>query len=61
MTPKAATASPPPVSIPGMIVLNGRTPGAAALGCPARVAKPCPRLFRAMPVPGTTTPEPKPR
>ena len=60
ITPKLITACPSRVTNPGMIVWKGRLPGATSLGCPASSEKPAPRFWRLMPVPGTTTPEPKP-
>ena len=43
-----------------MIVWKGRLPGPTWLGCPGLSEKPAPRFCSEMPVPGTTTPEPKP-
>ena len=43
-----------------MIVWNGRLRGPTSFGCPGSSVKPAPRFCRLMPVPGTTTPEPKP-
>ncbi len=43
-----------------MIVWNGRLPPSAKFGWPGVVTKPAPRFCSEMPVPGTTTPEPKP-
>ena len=43
-----------------MIVWNGRLPGATTLGLRGSRLKPLPRFCSEMPVPGTTTPEPKP-
>ncbi|MCY1251787.1 hypothetical protein D9M72_656150 [compost metagenome] len=44
----------------GMMVWNGRLPPATALADLGSIEKPTPRFCRLMPVPGTTTPEPKP-
>lgn len=51
---------PPRVTKAGMMLCMGRLPPATWLGWPGVVTKPMPRLCSAMPVPGTTTPEPKP-
>ena len=58
--PKLMTGAPFRVTNPGMMVWKGRFPGATWLGWPGVRTKPEPRFCRLMPVPGTTTPEPKP-
>ena len=60
LTPKLISGCPCLNTKPGMMVWNGRLPGATTFGWPACVLKPQPRLCRAMPVPGTTRPGPKP-
>ena len=60
ITPKLMTGSPLFVTKPGMMVLSGRFDGPTRFGWPGVVTKQEPRLLSAMPVPGTTTPEPKP-
>ena len=60
ITPKAATGAPSLVMKPGMMVLSGRLRGPTRFGWPGVVTKQEARLLSAMPVPGTTTPEPKP-
>ena len=60
ITPNAASGAPSRVRKPGMIVWNGRLPPAISFGWPGTSEKPTPRFCRLMPVPGTTTPEPKP-
>ncbi|MNR33087.1 hypothetical protein D3C85_1507300 [compost metagenome] len=60
ITPNEASGAPSRIRKPGMMVWNGRLPGATWFGWPASRLKPQPRLCSAMPVPGTTTPDPKP-
>ena len=60
ITPKGPTGLPPFVKKPGIIVWYGRLPGAMQLREAGSRLKLQPRLCRATPVPGTTTPEPKP-
>ena len=60
ITPKLITGWPLRVRKPGMIVWNGRFLGPTRFGWPGFSTKPAPRFCSAMPVPGTTTPEPKP-
>ena len=60
ITPKLITAFPSLVTKPGMMVWNGRLPGPTWFGCPACRVKVVARFCRLTPVPGTTTPEPKP-
>ena len=61
MTPKAIWGVPSAfIAKAGMMVCEGRLRGATSLAWPACVVKPWPRFCRLMPVPGTTTPEPKP-
>ena len=43
-----------------MMVWNGRVPPATTLGWVSSSVKPWPRFCRLTPVPGTTTPLPKP-
>ena len=58
--PKVATGRPSLVMKAGMMVWNGRFFGPTWLAWPAVVTKPEARFCSAMPVPGTTMPEPKP-
>ena len=60
ITPKLMTGLPPRVRKPGMMVWNGRLPPSTTLADFGSIEKPTPRFCRLMPVPGTTTPEPKP-
>ncbi|MNT48888.1 hypothetical protein D3C72_1856980 [compost metagenome] len=60
MTPKLMTGAPSRIRKPGMMVWKGRLPPATTLGWSGWVLKQCPRFCRLTPVPGTTTPEPKP-
>ena len=60
ITPKLICGLPSFVRKPGMMVWNGRLPGATMFGWPASVVKPWPRFCRLTPAPGTTTPLPKP-
>ena len=50
MTPKGPGRRPSRSSSPGMIVWNGRRPGAIRLGWPSSSVKPAPRLCSAIPV-----------
>ena len=64
MTPKLSHGASPPapsgcVTNAGMMVWNGRFPGATVFGSPGSSVNPAPRSCSANPVPGTTTPEPK--
>ncbi len=43
-----------------MMVWKGLFPGPTRFGCPSSRLKPRPRFCRAIPVPGTKTPEPNP-
>ena len=45
---------------PGMIVCSGRLPGASSFGWPGSSVNSAPRFCRAKPVPGATSPLPKP-
>ena len=60
ITPKLMTGCPSLVRKAGMMVWNGRLPGATRFGLPAFRLKPWPRFCRLMPKPGSTQPEPKP-
>jgi len=63
ITPNDMTGSTAPSTVrvrkAGMMVWNGRLPGATWLA-PSRRLKPWPRFCRLMPKVGSTTPEPKP-
>ena len=59
MTPNDASGRPSRSSMPGMIVWNGRLPGAMQFGCAGSSEKPQPRFCSAMPVSPATMPEPK--
>ena len=60
ITPNGPTGRPSRVRKAGMMVWNGRLPGAYSFGWPSSRVNPSPRLWRAMPVPGTTMPLPNP-
>ena len=60
ITPKLMTGAPSLVRKAGMMVWNGRLPGATRFGLHGSSEKPWPRFCIDTPQPGTTTPEPKP-
>ena len=60
MTPKLITGAPSLVRKPGMMVWYGRLSRPDLIGVPRRRDEAVPRFCSEIPVPGTTTPEPKP-
>ena len=59
MIPNGPSSSPSSSSMPGMIVWNGRLPGAMQFGCSGSGEKPNERFCSTTPVSPASTPEPK--